>query len=140
MNLFDCTAARALHDTFCRAAEHDANDVRYYRQCERIWHEFHRAEFTAQELELVIDYVKKRNAIAGSAVYRRVITPVGIVGDLQRFCENLQEAKRLKALRDKCNDPRQNTLNAWRGAPPEQAVADNIVPIKDALKKAINSL
>lgn len=137
---------KEFHDTFCRVAGHDASDARYRDACEEIWLELQDQGYTPGEVALVVEYVKRRNATASEPGFQRKITPSSITGawrrrkkltlDLWRFVEDLQEAKRIKALRDKQHDPRQGVLNAFRGVAPS-AVEDSVIPIRDVLKNII---
>lgn len=139
---------KEFHDTFCRVAGHDASDARYRDACEEIWLELQGQGYTPGEVALVVEYVKRRNATASEPGFQRKITPSSITGawkrgrkkltlDLWRFVEDLQEAKRIKALKDKQRDPRQSVLNAFRGTPPVGVVEDSVIPIRDVLKNII---
>lgn len=123
-----------LHRKFCELAGlEDGNDLRFSKHWSRFYWEFQREGFTVEELTLVVRYVQAQNKKA-SPEYRRKIVPSKILGDLERFCEDLAEAKRLQALRV---TPRQQAINEFRKHSAPESLADTAQPVRDILRKAI---
>ena len=123
----------ALYHKFCELTDQEPNDLHFHKHISRPFYEFHREGFTVQEMELVVRYAQAQNKKATAPEYRRKLVPSKIIGDLERFCEDLAEAKRIQALRV---TPRQQVVSEFRGYRIED-VKVNAQSVKDVLRKAI---
>lgn len=125
----------AYHHKFCELAQTaiDKNDLRFHKEFSRYYWELHQAGFSVEEMETVIRYVQAQNKKA-EPQYRRKIVPSKILGDLERFCEDLAEAKRLQALRV---GPGQQAVNEFRRHSAPESLADASRAVKDILRTAL---
>lgn len=124
------------HHKFCELAQTaiDKNDLRFHKEFSRFYWELHQAGFSVEEMCTVIRYVQAQNKKQRDPEYRRKIVPSKILGDMERFCEDLAEAKRLQALRV---SPRQQAVNEFRKHSAPESLANTAQPIKDVLRKAL---
>ncbi len=122
----------ALHQKFCELTGNDTNDLRFQKHWVRYFYELHHEGFTGEEMELVIRYVQNQNK---KSEFKRKLVPSKVIGDLERFCEDLSEAKRLQKLRA---TPRQQALDAFRGHRAPEDTSLRAVSIRDVLREAIN--
>jgi hypothetical protein len=126
---------QAMHERFCELAGIDKNDLRFQKHWVRYFYELNREGFSITEMELVVRYVQGQNKKMTELRFRRAILPSRILGDMERFCEDLAEAKRLAALR---TSPRQQAIDEFRGYKAAEMGRNNVVSLGDVLKKAIN--
>lgn len=131
----DIEPLRALHQKFCELTGADANDLRFQKHWVRYFYDLHREGFTSEEMELVIRYVQAQNKKAKSPEYKRKMVPSKVIGDLERFCEDLAEAKRLEKLK---TTSKQQALNCFRGHRAPEDVQLRAVSLRDVLSRAIN--
>lgn len=123
-----------LYRRFCELAGTDPlDDLRFHKFQSRCFYEFVAGGFSEEEMILVVKYVQAKNKKL-LPEYRRTIVPSKIIGDLERFCEDLAEAKRLQALRV---SPRQQAINEFRKHAAPESLANTAQPVRDILRKAI---
>lgn len=122
-----------LHQRFCELAGIDGNDLRFHKAWSHTFWDFSREGFTEEEMILVVKYIQAQNK-KREPEYRRKIVPSLILGNIERFCEDLAEAKRLQALRV---TPRQQAINEFRRCPAPESLANTAQPVRDVLLKAI---
>jgi hypothetical protein len=125
---------QAMHERFCELAGIDKNDLRFSKHWVRYFYELNREGFSITEMELVVRYVQMKNKKASEPHFRRAILPSRILGDMERFCEDLAEAKRLAALR---TSPREQVLREFRRCSTDRLPDNTTHTAREALLKAI---
>ncbi len=118
-----------LHQTYITITGISLNPIFH----EQTWHLFCQAGFTEEDLKAVLFWIRKHNA---KERYQYSVKLSTLVGDLGHFDELLGLAK-LRPAPQKSQG--QKALEAFRGAE-EPLPTNNVIPIKDALKKAVNGL
>jgi len=85
MNAAD--AIRELHSTWCEVTRQDLHP----KATERLFFEFWRAEFTAQDLRCVLDHMQRFNRQNPGAQFR--LHAQKVLGDLEMFASTLAETR-----------------------------------------------
>lgn len=125
------TPIEDLQATWCRLTGQELNR----KALERMFFDFLNAAFTADDLRCVVVNMQASNKrMTGAAFSFRVHR---VIGDLEWFASMLGEARAMERNRIKPVTPRNEVLSQWR---PEvgEAVKDNVVPMVEALRRAVN--
>jgi len=118
---------QSLHETFCKLTDADPQLLKY-QACERSWYDFVEMGFTRQHLEMVIAQIKWSNR---QYSYKRNFRFRNIIGDLQRFADDLMESERRTKRKA---TPKESALGDFRGFIPARPGSD-AVALKELLKR-----
>lgn len=122
----------SLHALYCRLTARTSN----YALCERRWFEWSK-HFTQSDLETVLEFIRyenKRHDWQYSVKFSRLI------GDLENFNDLLSEAKAVLRNRRPAKTPKEQALAQLRPQAGEQPASDKVIPIRDALRRAVNEI
>jgi hypothetical protein len=107
------------------------------RAVERLFWEFHQCGFTPDDLRLVLRYWQRQNRQASEARYRKAISAVRVMRDLEEFASILGLARAEERNRVR-HSPRQAILNATGRT--ETKTGDTARPAKAVVAEALRGI
>lgn len=129
---------QSLHADYCRLTSGTAK----FAIWEQAWYRFEKAGFTQDDLRCYIQHLQRENRRMNSAAYSLALHKF-LDDEFKYFDSMLSVARAYERNRRKPMTPVQQVKQEWHPTvDPEQALVqpDNVIPIKDALKKAVAGL
>ena len=123
----------SLHSIYCLLT---GFDVRFCFH-ERTWYEFQKAGFTENDLHSVIGFLRRENTRRDFKYSMRISK---IIDDLAYFDELRAEAVAVARNMRPAMTSKEQVLQQWKPEVDEPPMPGNVIPIKEALKRAINDL
>lgn len=111
------------------------------RAVERIFYDAHQLGVVPSDIALVVAYVKQQNRRSSDARYHKPLTPRSIM-EAEYFAGILSLAKAQERNRRPQPTPKDKIVQLYQQTqnPEEIPTSDTSVPIREALKKAVNAL
>ena len=122
-----------IHEEYVKLTGYEVRlDINYWT-----FKEFCEHDYTVEDLRLVIRFIKAQNKDR-SPGYKRSLRPSKVIGDLQRFDEDLAEAKAVFRNRPRPLSQRDIALQQLRPEVGERPQQNTSLSLKECFQRIIN--